>query len=68
MDVTVEIHCDKCGSANLSLPPPDQPNSAIGCNDCGADHGSLDSLHRELIDCAQRQSAQALREGLTRLN
>lgn len=62
MDVTVELHCDKCGSANLSLPPPDQVTSSIGCNDCGADHGSLDSLHQELIASAQRLSAQALRE------
>jgi hypothetical protein len=64
MDVSVELHCDKCGSANLSLPPPAQVTSAIACNDCGADHGSLDALHSELIDCAQRQSARALRDGL----
>jgi DNA-directed RNA polymerase subunit RPC12/RpoP len=67
MDVSVEIHCDKCGSANLSLPPPDQVTSAIACNDCGADHGSLDSLHQELIDCARRQSAEVLREGISRI-
>lgn len=64
MDVTVELHCDKCGSANLSLPPPDRPTAVIACNDCGADQGSLDSLHQELIACAHRLSAQALRAGL----
>lgn len=62
MDVTVELHCDACGSANLSLPPPDQVTSAIACNDCGADHGSLDSLHQELMASAQRLSARALRD------
>lgn len=67
MDVIVELHCDQCGSANLSLPPPDEGNAAIACNDCGADHGSLDALHRELIACARRRSAQALREGLSKL-
>ena len=64
MDVTVELHCDKCGSANLSLPPPERVTSAIACNDCGADHGSLDALHQELIASAQRLSANVLRDGI----
>ncbi|HEX8644320.1 MAG TPA: hypothetical protein VF702_10465 [Allosphingosinicella sp.] len=68
MDVTVELHCDKCGSANLSLPARDDEAGAIACNDCGAGQGTLGELREELLACALQQSSQALREGLARLD
>ncbi len=67
MDVTVELHCDRCGSANLSL-PTDSEAGAIRCNDCGEEHGTLGDLREELLACARRHSAEPLREGLTRLS
>jgi uncharacterized Zn finger protein (UPF0148 family) len=60
MDVTVEIHCDKCGSANLSFPAQGAAGE-IACNDCGERHGTLEALADELIACARRHSAEALR-------
>ena len=67
MDVTVELHCEKCGSANLSLPPQDDDASAIACNDCGEDNGTLAELRDELFACALQQGAEAKREELDRL-
>jgi hypothetical protein len=67
MDVTVELHCDKCGSANLSLPAREDEAGAIACNDCGVGHGTLAELREELLACALQQSSEALRDGLTRL-
>ena len=67
MDVTVELHCDKCGSANLSLPRREEEGGTIRCNDCGEGHGSLPELKEELFACALQHSAEALREGLDRL-
>lgn len=67
MDVTVELHCDKCGSANLSWPAREDEAGAIICNDCGQGHGTLAELKEELVACAMEQSAQALRSGLERL-
>ena len=60
----VELHCDKCGSANLSLPAPDEGDAAIVCNDCGERHGTLAGLREDLFACALEQSAERLREGL----
>ena len=65
MDVTVELHCDRCGSANLSL-PAEGAAAAISCNDCGEGHGTIDELKDELLACARRHSSEALREGLER--
>jgi hypothetical protein len=67
MDVTVELHCDRCGSANLSLPAPEDSAGAIACNDCGEAHGTLAELRDELLACALQQGAEAKREGLDRL-
>lgn len=67
MDITVELHCDKCGSANLSLPPPEESAAAIACNDCGELHGTLEQLREDLFACALEHSAEKLREGLGRL-
>jgi transcription elongation factor Elf1 len=67
MDVTVELHCDHCGSANLTLPARGDDGGTIACNDCGERHGTLAELKEELLDCALAHSAAALREGLDRL-
>lgn len=67
MDVTVELNCDRCGSANLTLPERGDEGGAIGCNDCGGDQGTLAELKQSLLDCAYACSAGALREGLERL-
>ena len=66
MDITVELHCDKCGSANLSLPAADGDGDAIACNDCGETHGTLAGLREDLFACALERSSQKLREGLER--
>jgi uncharacterized Zn finger protein (UPF0148 family) len=67
MDVMVELHCDKCGSGNLSLPRWEDEGGAIACNDCGEAHGTLAALREELLACALEQSSEKLREGLERL-
>ena len=67
MDITVELHCDKCGSANLSLPPREAESGAIACNDCGERHGTLAELREELFACAVAHSSEKLREDLERL-
>jgi uncharacterized Zn finger protein len=67
MDITVELHCDKCGSANLSLPPREDESSTATCNDCGEANGTLAELREELFACALQQGAEAKREELDRL-
>jgi len=67
MDVSVEIHCDACGSANYSLPDGSAGGTEIRCNDCGADQGTVDALRAALIGQALAQSAEALRRDLGRL-
>ena len=63
MDVSVEIHCEGCGSANYSLAGEGEA-ARIRCNDCGADQGSVGELKAELQQAALAQSAEALRRGL----
>lgn len=63
MDVSVEIHCDACGSANYSL-AGESDDSRISCNDCGADQGSVGELKVALYQAARAHSAEALRSGL----
>ncbi|HST37310.1 MAG TPA: hypothetical protein VLK25_11860 [Allosphingosinicella sp.] len=67
MDVSVEIHCEACGSANYSLDGGEGPEAAIRCNDCGAAQGSVGELKAALEAAALAQSAEALRAGLGRL-
>lgn len=67
MDVSVEINCDICGSANYSLPADAADEGMILCNDCGADQGSLGQLKAALIACVAEQSAEALRRKLETL-
>ena len=67
MDVTLELHCDKCGSANLTMPETDEDESAIACNDCSETHGTFGTLKAELIACALAHSSQAQRRALNNL-
>lgn len=62
MDISLEIHCDQCGSANYSLAAG--ADARLACNDCGADIGSLGELAADVETLARGQSAEALREGL----
>jgi len=67
MDVSVEIHCEACGSANYSLPDGTAEDASILCNDCGAQQGSVAELEAALIAEALAQSAQSLLRGLDKL-
>jgi hypothetical protein len=67
MDVSVEIHCEACGSANYSLPDGAAEDAPILCNDCGADQGSVAELKAALIGQALDRSAESLRRGLDML-
>jgi hypothetical protein len=61
VDVSVEINCEICGSANYSLPAGEADDGAVLCNDCGAGQGSLGALKAALLDRVAAQSAEALR-------
>jgi hypothetical protein len=62
MDISLELHCEHCGSANYSL-PDSEADGQIGCNDCGRDLGTVAELRADLIACVEAQSARALRGG-----
>jgi DNA-directed RNA polymerase subunit RPC12/RpoP len=66
MDVSVEIHCGKCGSANYSLPEEMTSQASIICNDCGSGLATLDQLREELMAQVMARSAEALRHDLSR--
>ena len=65
MDVSVEIHCAACGSANYSLLEGEASDAGVNCNDCGRRLGSIAELkaaESELAaasDDAARFAAQA---------
>ena len=67
MDVSVEIHCESCGSANYSLPDGQADESPISCNDCGAPQGTVGELRATLLQQVFDHSAEALRRDLERL-
>ncbi len=67
MDVSVEIHCESCGSANYSLPAGAGEDAPILCNDCGAGQGSVAELKAALVAHALGQSAESLRRDVDRL-
>jgi hypothetical protein len=67
MDVSVEIHCETCGSANYSLPGGHEDDGPIRCNDCGAPQGTIGELRAGLLDQVFGHSAEALRRDLDRL-
>jgi hypothetical protein len=60
MDVSAEIHCGKCGSANYSLMGEAQ-RALILCNDCGAEMGTLGALIEELTAQVTANSAESQR-------
>lgn len=68
MDVSVEIHCEACGSANYSLPDAADGAAPIRCNDCGADQGSVAALEAALVACAMAGSAESRRRALDMLD
>jgi hypothetical protein len=63
MDISLEIHCDQCGSANLAFGDGGD-GVIVQCNDCGAEHGSVGALKGELVEHLLAQSAESLRRGL----
>ena len=67
MDVSVEIHCETCGSANYSLPAGQEDEAPISCNDCGAAQGTIGELKAALVQQVFDHSAEALRRDLDRL-
>jgi hypothetical protein len=67
MDVTVEINCEACGSANYSLAAGTSDDAPILCNDCGAGQGSLGELKATMAERVLGQSAEALRSKLETL-
>jgi len=67
MDVSVEINCELCGSANYSLPASGADGDAVLCNDCGADQGSLGALKAALVERVLDHSAEAQRQRLAAL-
>jgi hypothetical protein len=67
MDVSVEIHCETCGSANYSLPDGQGDEAPIRCNDCGAPQGTIGELKAALQQQVLDHSAEALRRDLDRL-
>lgn len=67
MDISVELHCDRCGSANLNLPEQGDEASAITCNDCSSSQGTIAELRSDLLACAMQKSAQALRSDLDKI-
>ena len=66
MDVSVEVHCATCGSANYSLPSGIESQSAIICNDCGRQMGTIAHLQEELLGQVEAHSAESLRRDLER--
>ena len=67
MDVSVEIHCAVCGSANYSLPGGLDDEAPVRCNDCGRELGSIAELKAEMLTQATAHSAEALRAELDRI-
>ena len=67
MDISLEIHCETCGSANYSLPQGSGDDAPILCRDCGTEHGSVGALKAEMMAHALGQSAESLRLELERL-
>jgi hypothetical protein len=64
MDVSVEINCEVCGSANYSLPAAGTDAGMVLCNDCGAEQGSLGELKASLVERVLDNSAEARRRRL----
>jgi uncharacterized Zn finger protein len=61
VDVSVEINCEICGSANYRLPAGEADDGLVLCNDCGAGQGTLGELKEALLESVVVHSAEALR-------
>jgi hypothetical protein len=44
MTVSIDIRCDNCRGDNLSIPLWGGDETAVDCEDCGAQLGTLDDL------------------------
>ena len=64
MDVSVEVHCANCGSANYAMPEGAADAAPIICNDCGTRLGNVADLKAEMLEQALGHSAEALRRAL----
>ena len=64
MDVTVEIHCAACGSANYSLPEGMADGAPVRCNDCGRTLARAQELQAEMVGQALARSAEVQRRDL----
>jgi len=64
MDITLELHCDRCGSAQITFPEGHGDDAPIVCGDCGERLGDVATLKTELFEQAVAHSAEALRKGL----
>ncbi len=67
LEVTIEIHCAACGSANFSM-PDSADESELSCNDCGAHLGNVARLKAELLTQALAHGAEARRRALAQLD
>ena len=67
MDVSVEIHCEACGSANYSLPERQRRRRADPLQRLRRRPGHVGELKAALIAQALDHSAEALRRDLDRL-
>lgn len=67
MDITLELHCDRCGSAQIAFPEGHAGDAPILCGDCGEGLGDVAALRAELFEQAIAHSAEALRKGLEEL-
>ena len=67
MDVSVEVHCAGCGSANYGLPEGAGDEAVVCCNDCGRRLGSVAELKAEMMAQAVAHSAEALRAEMQRI-
>ncbi len=41
MTVSIELRCDNCRGTSISIPLDGGDDSAVDCEDCGADLGTL---------------------------
>jgi hypothetical protein len=66
MDISVEVHCAGCGSANYSLPSGVEGDAPVICNDCGRTMGTIAHLKEELMSQIAAHSAESLRREIER--
>ena len=67
MDVSVEVHCAGCGSANYALPDGAADEAPVCCNDCGRRLGTVGVVKAEMMAQAVAHSAEAVRAEMQRI-